>query len=279
MSIRTQCKPLEWGSARYDRPVRTAVITGGSSGIGLAVARELARRGGWNLVLAARREEPLSAAAHELSATAVRCDVTEDGDVDALVAAARAAGGCDLLVHAAGAPARAGVLDADLAVYRRSFEVNYISLVRVATAFWPLLEESRGRLVPVVSVAGTVALAPSAPYASAKSAALSWARSYGAAAREHGVAVTIVNPGPVPTPGFPQGALLRSRWGRLLCVDAERCAERLLAAADRRSPEVYVPQWWRVAAALQGAAPGLTARVAMRAWRHDPRVAAEPAPA
>ena len=279
MSIRTQCKPLEWGSARYDRPVRTAVITGGSSGIGLAVARELARRGGWNLVLAARREEPLSAAARELSATAVRCDVTEDADVDALVAAAGAAGGCDLLVHCAGAPARAGVLEADLAVYRRSFEVNYISLVRVATAFWPLLEESRGRLVPVVSVAGTVALAPSAPYASAKSAALSWARSYGAAAREHGVAVTIVNPGPVPTPGFPQGALLRSRWGRLLCVDAERCAERLLAAADRRSPEVYVPQWWRVAAALQGAAPGLTARVAMRAWRHEPRVAAEPEPA
>jgi uncharacterized protein len=253
--------------------VRTAVITGGSSGIGLAVARELKRRGGWNVVLAARSEGPLQVVASELSATGVRCDVTEDADVDALVEAARAAGGCDLLVHAAGAPARAGVLTADLAVYRRSFELNYIGLVRVATAFWPLLEASRGRLVPVVSVAGSVALAPSAPYASAKSAALSWARSYGAAAREHGVAVTIVNPGPVPTPGFPQGALLRSRWGRLIVVDADRCAERLLAAADRRVPEVYVPQWWRIAAAFQGAAPGLTARVAARAWRADPRVA------
>ena len=260
----------------YDRAVRTAVITGGSSGIGLAVARELARRGGWRLILAARREEPLAAAAAELSATAVRCDVTEDGDVDALVAAAQAAGGCDLLVHAAGAPARSSVLDADLAVYRRSFEVNYIGLVRVATAFWPLLEASRGRLVPVISVAGTVALAPSAPYAAAKSAALSWARSYGAAAREHGVAVTIVNPGPVPTPGFPQGALLRSRWGRLLAVDADRCAARLLAAADRRAVEVYVPQWWRLAAALQGAAPGLTARVAARTY---PRPLPDTAPA
>jgi uncharacterized protein len=184
--------------------MRTAVITGGSSGIGLAVARELKRRGGWNVVLAARSEGPLQAVASELAATAVRCDVTEDADVDALVEAARAAGGCGLLVHAAGAPARAGVLTADLAVYRRSFELNYIGLVRVATAFWPLLEASRGRLVPVVSVAGSVALAPSAPYASAKSAALAWARSYGAAAREHGVAVTIVNPGPVPTPGFPR---------------------------------------------------------------------------
>ncbi len=93
------------------------------------------------------------------------------------------------------------------------------------------------------------------------------------------MAVTIVNPGPVATPGFPQTALLRSRWGRLLVVDAERCAERLLAAADRRAPEVFVPQWWRVAAAFQGAAPALTARVAARAWRHEPRVAAEAAPA
>jgi short-subunit dehydrogenase len=263
---------------RYDRPVRTAVITGGSSGIGLAVARELARRGGWQLVLAARREGPLAAAAAELAATAVRCDVTHDGDVAALVAAAEAAGGCDLLVHSAGGPARRTVLDADLDTYRSSFELNYIALVRVATAFWPLLEARQGRLVPVVSVAGTVALAPSAPYASAKSAALSWARSYGAAAREHGVAVTIVNPGPVETPGFPQDQLLRSRWGRLLVVDAERCAERLLAAADRRAAEVYVPQWWRVAAALQGAAPGLMARVAERAWRRDPRLAPEAVP-
>jgi short-subunit dehydrogenase len=267
--------PRRGETRRYDRAVRTAVITGGSSGIGLAVARELTRRGGWQLILAARREAPLAAAAAELGATPVRCDTTNDADVAGLVAAAQAAGGCDLLVHSAGAPGRKSVLDADLDTYRASFEVNYLGLVRVATAFWPLLEAARGRLVPVISVAGTVALAPSAPYASAKSAALSWARSYGAAAREHGVAVTIVNPGPVTTPGFTQEALLRSRWGRLIVVDAERCAERLLAAADRRAVEVYVPQWWRLAAAVQGAAPGLMARIAERAWRHDPRLAAE----
>jgi short-subunit dehydrogenase len=279
LSIRKSANPSKEGEPRYDRAVRTAVITGGSSGIGLAVARELARRGGWQLVLAARRASPLADAAAELSATAVPCDVTDDASVAALVAAAQAAGGCDLLVHAAGAPARANVLEAELATYRAALEVNYIGLVRVATAFWPLLEASRGRLVPVVSVAGTVALAPSAPYAASKSAALSWARSYGAAAREHGVAVTIVNPGPVPTPGFRQGALLRSCWGRLLVIDAERCAERLLAAADRRAVEVYVPQWWRLATALQGVSPALTARIAARAWRHEPRVAPGNAPA
>jgi hypothetical protein len=256
--------------------VRTAVITGGSSGIGLAVARILARRGGWQIVLAARREEPLAAAAAELGAVAVRCDVTVDADVAGLVAEAADLGGCDLLVHAAGAPARQPVLEADVASYRAALEVNYIGLVRVATGFWPLLETSRGRFVPVVSIAGAVALAPAAPYGAAKAAALSWARSYGAAAREHGVAVTIVNPGPVTTPGFPQTGLVRSRLGRLLVIDDERCAERLLAAADRRTPEAYVPQWWRAVAAVQGALPVTTARVAARAWRHGAYPAPEP---
>jgi uncharacterized protein len=257
--------------------VRTAVITGGSSGIGLEVARALARRGGWQLLLAARREGPLAAAAQELGAIAVPCDVTDDAGVARLLAAAQSAGGCDLLVHAAGSSGRKSVLEADLADYRAMLEVNYIGLVRVATAFWPLLEARRGRFVPVVSVAGTVALAKSGPYAAAKSAALSWARSYGAAAREHGVAVTIVNPGPVPTPGFPQGALVQSRLGRLVVIDAERCAERLLAAADRRAVEVYVPQWWRLAAALGGVAPGLTARVAARVVRYRAEPEAAPA--
>jgi short-subunit dehydrogenase len=256
--------------------VRTAVITGGSSGIGLAVARILARRGGWQIVLAARREEPLAVAAAELGAVAVRCDVTDDADVAGLVAEAADLGGCDLLVHAAGAPARAKVLEAELATYRAALEVNYIGLVRVGTAFWPLLETSRGRFVPVISIAGAVALAPAAPYGASKAAALSWARSYGAAAREHGVALTIVNPGPVATPGFPQTALLDSRFRRLLVIDAERCAERLLAAADRRAAEVYVPQWWRIVAAFQGAAPGITASVAARAWRHGAYPAPEP---
>ena len=145
--------------------MRTAVITGGSSGIGLAVARVLARRGGWQIVLAARREEPLAVAAAELGAVAVRCDVTDDADVAGLVAEAADLGGCDLLVHAAGAPARAHVLEAELATYRAAIEVNYIGLVRVGTAFWPLLETARGRFVPVVSIAGAVALAPAAPTA------------------------------------------------------------------------------------------------------------------
>ena len=182
-------------------------------------------------------------------------------------------------MHSAGAPARAGVLDAGIA----SLPPLVRAQLHRPRACRPRRSGRCSRRAAAASCRsspspGTVALAPSAPYAAAKSAALSWARSYGAAAREHGVAVTIVNPGPVATPGFPQSALLRSRWGRLLMVDAERCAERLLAAADRRAPEVFVPQWWRVAAAFQGAAPALTARVAGARLAHRSAPAPETAP-
>ena len=261
--------------------MRTAVITGGSSGIGLATARLLARRGGWRIVIAARDEERLRAAADELGAIAVRCDVTSDADVHALAERALAEGGCDLLVHSAGVPGRKDVLGAGAEDWRRALEINYIGCVRVFSTLWPQVLERRGRMAAVVSVAGTVALVPAAPYAASKHATLSFVRAFGADARRHGVTVTAVNPGPVPTPGFPQGQLLKLPGGRFLTVSPERCAERLLAATDRGLPEVFVPHFWRLGAAFQPLLPGLTARVSELAWRNDEtapvRVASEPA--
>ena len=249
--------------------MRTAVITGGSSGIGLEVARLLARRGGWRLVLAARGEKRLAQAADELGASRVICDVTSDDDMAHLVLAAADAGGCDLLVHCSGVPGRQNVRSATLDDWRRVMEINYVGTVRTLTAFWPQVSKRNGRMAAVVSVAGTVALAPSAPYAASKHAALNFVRAYGAEARKHGVTVTAVNPGPVPTPGFPQGQLLNSPGGKFLAVTPERCAQRLMSATDRGLPEVYIPHYWRAAAAFQAIAPGLTARVAEIAWRND----------
>ena len=160
LSIRTMCKPpIELALESREAPAtiarcgrRSSRAVRAASASPWRVSSRAVAAGSWCSPRGARSR--WQAAAGELAATAVRCDVTDDGDVEALVAAARAAGGCDLLVHSAGAPARVGVLDADLATYRTAFELNYIGLVRVATAFWPLLEASRGRLVPVVSVAG-----------------------------------------------------------------------------------------------------------------------------
>jgi short-subunit dehydrogenase len=247
--------------------VRTAVITGGSSGIGYAVAEILRGRGGWRLLLAARGEARLIEAAESLGAAWCRCDVTEDADVAELAAASSEVGGCDLLVNCAGIPGFLNVLDADVDVYRRLMDTNFLGLVRVTQALWPQLRERRGRDANVGSVAGTVAMARSGPYTASKHAAVAYSRALSAAAHGVGVSVTTVNPGPVPTPGFPQTALLRHPLARHLTVDPERCAERLLQAVDRGVPEVFVPQWWRVVAAAQGVVPGLTSRIAGRVWR------------
>ena len=216
--------------------------------------------------MAARGIDRLEREAARLGGEAVVCDVTLDADVARLVEAARAQGGCDLLVQCAGIPGRSDILSADLDVYRRVMETNYVGLVRVGTAFWPQLLERQGRLVNVVSVAGTVSLPGSAPYCAAKSAAIAYSRALVSAAGRHGVGVTVANPGPVPTDGFPQTRLLEHAWLRWVTVDADTCARRLMDASDRGRAEVFIPGWWRAAAGGAGLAPTLAARIAGRVW-------------
>jgi uncharacterized protein len=242
------------------RAVRTAVVTGGSSGIGLAVAQLLRRRGGWRLVLAARDPGKLDVACSELDARAVAGDLSDPADAERLARAAAEEGGCDLLVQCAGISGHVAVLDASIEAHRRTLTVNYLGLVAVSHAIWPQLVERRGRMANVVSVAGTVALPSSNPYGVSKAAALAYSRALAARGRDEGVLVTTVNPGPVPTPGFPQRSLQKRRLTRLITTDADVCAARILDAADRGTPEIFIPQWFRAFAALQALAPVLMAR-------------------
>ena len=140
--------------------------------------------------------------------------------------------------------------------YRSALELNYLGLIRVFTALWPQLVERHGRIVNVVSVAGSVPLERSAPYSCSKHAALAWSRALVSEARRHGVTVTTANPGPVPTPGFPQSSIVLHRLGGLVLIDAARCAEGIVSAADRGASEVFLPARYRIPAAIQGVAPG-----------------------
>ena len=256
----------------YPPAVRTAVITGGSSGIGLEIARLLARRGGWRVVLAARDPARLQAAARPLGAEPVVCDVRSDRDVAGLARVAAGLGGCDLLVQCAGASGRASLANGTPDDYRRALELNYLGLIRVFSALWPQLVERHGRIVNVVSVAGTVPLERSAPYSCSKHAAIAWSRALVSEARRHGVTVTTANPGPVPTPGFPQSSIIapsprrpaRDRRGPL------REGHRLRGGSGcvRGLPAGALPP----AGGDPGRGPGLVARVL--ASRVAPRVAA-----
>ena len=189
------------------------LITGASSGIGEATARRAAESG-YRLVLAARSEDKLTALAEELGgaerALAVRCDVTEWDDQQALAAAALDAfGQIDIAWANAGFGAPRGFLESTVEHWRDMVLTNVYGAALTVRATLPALEESKGHLLLTGSVAGRRAL-PGSLYSCTK-----WAvTAMGEAARLEldgtGVRVSLIEPGMVDTPFFdqqPKGAL------------------------------------------------------------------------
>jgi uncharacterized protein len=241
---------------------RVAVVTGGSSGIGAAVARTLARRG-WQLVLLARGAERLNALADEVGAEREPCDVGDRAEVERVAASICARHPVvHLLVNNAGIPGRGGFVDLSPEQIEALVRVNYLGSVWCVRAFLPALEPAApADVVNVASVAGTVAAGHSGPYTASKHAQLAFSRSLAIELAERRIRVHTVNPGFVHTPGFPN----RNRFGgRLapLVAEPELVAKTVLRALDRNRTEQFVPWWYRPAAVAQALAPGLLARAA-----------------
>ena len=147
--------------------IRTAVVTGASSGIGAATARHLAGEG-FHVFCAARREDRVTALAAEIGGTAVRCDVTSEDDVAAL--AEQVGPRLDVLVNnAGGAYGSSPVAEADADEWRRMYEVNVVGLMQVTRALLPALVASgAGVILNVGSTAGRVAYEGGGGYTAAK---------------------------------------------------------------------------------------------------------------
>ena len=146
---------------------RIAVVTGASSGIGAATARQLAGAG-FTVVCAARRADRIEALAAEIGGRAVVCDVTAAASVAALADAVGPR--LDVLVNnAGGAVGLAPVADADPDEWRRMYEVNVLGLMQVTKALLPALVASgAGTIVNVGSTAGRIAYEGGAGYTAAK---------------------------------------------------------------------------------------------------------------
>lgn len=196
-----------------------AIVTGGASGIGLATASLLARRGYRVAALDLKPEvpEPL---------LGIRCDVGDDAAVRAAVAeAADAFGGLDVVVNNAGIGAQGTVEDNDDAEWQRVFDVNVQGLVRVSRAALPYLRESsHASIVNTCSIAATAGLPQRALYSASKGAVLSLTLAMAADHLGEGIRVNCVNPGTADTPWI----------GRLLGKSDDPGAER--AALEARQP-------------------------------------------
>ena len=235
-----------------------AVVTGGATGIGAALARQLATRD-WHCVLVGRREDRLRATAAEVNGEYEVCDVGDREAVERMAASVRERHPrVELLVNNAGLAGRGNFLDLPPERIEELIRINYLGSVWCLRAFLPALEAAApAHLVNVVSVAGSVAVGP---YSASKHAQLAFSRSVASELRPRGIRVHTVNPGFVHTEGFPQDRLLRGPLGRIV-VGPEYVAKRIVRAVERNRSEIFVPAWYRVPALLQAALPATVARV------------------
>ena len=188
---------------------QAVLITGCSSGIGLATAREAARRG--HRVFASVRSPPSAAALETLPNTRVlRLDVAEPGAAPRAVGEVLAAcGRLDALVNNAGYAQYGAVEDVSAEKWRRQFEVNVFGALELVRAALPPMRDARhGTIVNVSSVAGRVAIPFAGPYCSAKHALEAMSDALRVETAPFGIRVVVVEPGPIESNFTPRARAL-----------------------------------------------------------------------
>ena len=194
------------------------------------------REEGYDLTLAARKIERLEAAAAELDAKAVAADVQDDGDCARLVAAhVEAHGGLDVLVNSAGVGIAGRIGDMQTKHFDLQQSVNLRGAFLVTREALPALRRTRGYVINLASIAGTLPTPGLAAYGAAKAALIALTRSLDREEAESGVRVTALCPGFVDTPMASWTGL-----GADEMIRPEDCAE-LVRALLRLSPATRVP--------------------------------------
>lgn len=179
--------------------MRSALVTGGSSGIGLALARML-RDDGYKLTLVARRPEPLEAAAAELGALAVPANLGDpDECVRAVAAHASRYGQMNVLVNSAGIGIGGSFAELDTKRIGLQLDVCLRATLVVTRESLSLLRASRGHIITLASIAGTIPTPGLAVYGATKAALISFTNSLNREEAEHGVRATAISPAFVAT--------------------------------------------------------------------------------
>ncbi len=214
----------------------SALVTGGSSGIGLAIARML-RDEGFDLTLASRTREKVEAAAAELGAQAVTANTGNEEDCVRVVAAhVERFDGLDVLVNSAGIGIAGTVETLQTKHIDLQLGVNLRGLLLVSREAIPHLKRSRGWIVNLASIAGTTPTPGLTVYGATKAAVIALTRSQNAELDAAGVRAIALCPGFVDTP--------MAEWSGLEAgemIQPEDCAE-VVRMCLRLSPRARVPQ-------------------------------------
>jgi short-subunit dehydrogenase len=255
-----------------------AIVTGGSRGLGLVLARELGARG-MRVVICARDEEDLERAraslvAEGIDATALPCDVTDEDGVAGLVADVEEnLGPVDLLVNNAGI-IQVGPIEAmQLEDYRRAMDVMFWGALHFAEAVLPRMRaRRRGTIVNITSIGAAVGVPHLAPYDAAKFALRGWSEAVGAEAARSNIAVVTIVPGLMRTGSFGHALVKGRRYAEaslfslmaslpLLTVSAERAARRIVRAVEHGERFVVIGAPARILRLAHALFPGGVVRL------------------
>lgn len=259
---------------RLDLEDRAVLITGGSRGLGLVLARELAARG-CRLVLCARDPRELEQARVELAldgaeVLALAADVSRPQDVEGMVrAATERFGRIDVIVNNASI-IQVGPLETMTAAdFERAMAVNFGGMLHTILAVLPQMRaRGEGRIVNITSIGGKVAVPHLLPYSTAKFAAVALSEGLRAELAREGIVVTTIVPGLMRT-GSPPNALFKGRrdleftWFSLgdalplTAMSAERAARRIVLAMERGESEVVLSWQAKLVRMAHALAPGM----------------------
>ena len=248
---------------------KVVVVTGASSGIGLALAREFSRQGA-NLVIGARSIGKLQEIVTSLPAEslAVQCDVSIETDCRQLIyAAVHKFGRIDVLINNAGLSMRALLDDVDPDVLRRLMDVNFWGTVYCTKYALPFIQVSRGSIVGVSSVAGFHGLPARTGYSASKYAMQGFLETVRIENLKKGVHVMIAAPGftasnvrfsALTADGSSQGESPRDEQGMMT---AEEVARRIAKGVVRRKRTLVMDFNGRATVFLKKIAPSLLDRI------------------
>lgn len=267
-----------WQESRYSFKDKTVLITGGSRGLGLVMARQLVQQG-VRLAICARDQAELERAKSQLEGSdrpilAIPCDVTAQAQVEQMIQTVNdRLGSIDVLINNAGTIQVGPFETMTLDDYDEAMKLHFWAPLYTTFAVLPTMRQKKaGRIVNIASIGGKISVPHLLPYSASKFALVGLSEGMRAELAQDGITVTTVCPGLIRT-GSPENAFFKGQYRAeytwfslsasipIISMSAEAVAGRILAACKRGEAEILPSLPAQIGIRFHGLFPGLTSEI------------------